>query len=57
MTDFATSYFKCPKCGHDVFTSYPQTQTVGARKRTWEYTCTRCGCTTAIKEVDWRKSE
>ena len=55
--DFANGLIKCPKCGHNVFVCYPQSQVVGAREHIWEYTCAKCGCCVAIKVKDWRENE
>lgn len=55
MTDFATGVFKCPKCGGTVFKCYPQTQIVGAKTMTWEYTCIKCLTVTALTVEDWKE--
>lgn len=56
--DFASGFFKCPKCGHDVFVCYPQTVSLDKTKtQIWEYTCAKCKCVTAIKVKDWRGEE
>ena len=54
MTDFATGEFRCPKCNGRIFKCYPQTQTVGAKIQTWEYTCVECNTVTALTIQDWR---
>lgn len=54
MTDFATSDFRCPRCGNMVFRCYPQTVCVGKKVNTWEYTCTKCGTVTALTVEDER---
>ena len=55
--DFATGFFRCPRCGHDVFICYPQTVVLGREDQVWEYTCEKCRCVTAMKTRDWRKKE
>ena len=39
----------CPKCGNDVFVSYPQGISTKWDPVPWEYTCTKCKHIVCIK--------
>lgn len=41
---FASLPFRCPRCGGELFKSYPQTApTDKSQIWTWEFVCNRCG--------------
>lgn len=44
MPQIGMSYFSCPNCGCEEFTTYAQTVPADRSKRwTYEYTCAKCG--------------
>ena len=50
------SFVICPKCGHDVFTSYPQSVSLSSPTWTYEHVCVNCGHMIGITVKNWRNT-